>query len=78
MGESILTSRQRRALQRQLTQTRDARVYRRTLALLEVDRGTPIARIAAALARDYFLFRIRSPARLVPPFDSRVPCSCEA
>jgi len=47
-------------------------------AQVDYGTGTTIARIAAALARDYFLFRIRSPARLVPPFDSRVPCSCEA
>jgi transposase len=44
-----LTRWQRLRLQRQLTDTRDARVYRRTLAVLEASRGEPIARIAQTL-----------------------------
>jgi transposase len=44
-----LTRWQRLRLQRQLKDTADARVYRRTLALLEYSRGQPIARIAQAL-----------------------------
>ncbi len=49
MSELVLTSRQRRRLQRQLKAAQDARVYRRTLALLEVERGTPISRLAETL-----------------------------
>src|SRR3982074_3434087 len=49
MSELGLTTWQRRRLLRQLRQTRDVPVYRRTLAVLEVDRGTPISRIAQIL-----------------------------
>lgn len=42
----MLTAGQRWGLWCQLQQTRDARVYRRTLAMLEVDRGKAIAEIA--------------------------------
>ena len=41
---------QRHRLMEQLRQTRDARVYRRTLAVLEVSRGQSIAQVAEALA----------------------------
>src|SRR4051812_9552916 len=49
MSEFALTSGQRRRLQRQRNAAQDARVYRRTLALLEVERGTPIAQLAETL-----------------------------
>src|SRR5262249_38880672 len=44
-----LTRWQRLRLQRQLEGTPDARVYRRTLAVLEYSRGQPVAHIAQAL-----------------------------
>jgi transposase len=49
MSELVLTPGQRRRLQSQLKAAQDARVYRRTLALLEVDRGIPISRLAQTL-----------------------------
>lgn len=45
----ILTAGQRNRLRRQLQQTSDARVYRRTLAVLEVAQGRPVAQVARAL-----------------------------
>ena len=44
-----LTRWQRQRLQRQLKRAQDARVYRRTLAILDYDRGEPISRIARRL-----------------------------
>jgi transposase len=44
-----LTYWQRRHLERQFRSTRDARVYRRTLAVLEVARGEPVAAVARRL-----------------------------
>ena len=44
-----LTPRQRRRLQDQLRRTLDARVHRRTLAILEFDRGRRVADIAQGL-----------------------------
>lgn len=44
-----LTTWQRRRLELQLHSTRDARIYRRTLALLEVGRGEPVADVARRL-----------------------------
>src|SRR5262249_58322851 len=44
-----LTAGQRRRLRRQLHQTPDARVYRRTLALLELGQGKPVADVARTL-----------------------------
>lgn len=44
-----LTWRQRQRLQKQLQQTHDVRIYRRTLALLEYERGESIDRIAERL-----------------------------
>ena len=44
-----LTAWQRRRLQRLLEQTQDARLYRRTLAIPEIGRGAPIARVARTL-----------------------------
>jgi transposase len=49
MSQLQLTSWQRRRLQRQLHQTRDAALYRRTLALLEIDRGQSAAEVARML-----------------------------
>src|SRR5579872_4240783 len=49
MNRLRLTSGQRRGLQRQLQETPEARVYRRTLALLEYSRGRSVADIAASL-----------------------------
>jgi transposase len=44
-----LTYWQRRHLERQLRSTRDARVYRRTLAVLDVAQGEPVASVARRL-----------------------------
>lgn len=49
MNEWMLTSAQRCDLELQLRQTRDAHVFRRTLAVLEVSRGTPVAQVADQL-----------------------------
>lgn len=49
MDTLTLTYRQRRHLERQLHSTRDARVYRRTLAVLEVAQGEPVASVARRL-----------------------------
>jgi len=49
MDTLVLTAWQRRGLQRQLQQTRDAHVFRRTLAVLEFSRGRPIVAIARTL-----------------------------
>lgn len=49
MSRSSLTSAQRRRLRRQLHHTHDARLYRRTLAILEVSRGQPVAQVAQSL-----------------------------
>src|SRR5581483_11474298 len=49
MSRLHLTSWQRRRLRRQLAQTLDARLLRRTLAVLEFDSGRPVAEIADPL-----------------------------
>src|SRR4051812_8857899 len=49
MSRLRLTSRQRTRLRQQLLETRDARLYRRTLAILELARGRPAADIADML-----------------------------
>jgi transposase len=49
MSRLDLTAWQRRRLRRQLSQARDARLYRRTLAVLELDRGRPASDIARML-----------------------------
>ena len=49
MSRFRLTSRQRRDLEEQLTRTPDARVYRRTLALLQLDRGKGLFEVAQEL-----------------------------
>lgn len=50
MSRLQLTYWQRRRLRRQLAGTRDAHLYRRTLAVLEFDRGRSAADIAAMLS----------------------------
>jgi transposase len=50
MSELDLTPGQLRRLRKQLKHTSDARVYRRTLAVLEVARGTPVSQVAQTLA----------------------------
>src|SRR4051794_32463692 len=49
MSQLYLTAWQRRRLRRQLTETLDARVLRRTLAVLEFDGGRPAADLARML-----------------------------
>jgi transposase len=49
MSRLNLTSWQRRRLRRQLAETRDARLFRRTLAVLEFDHGRSAADIARML-----------------------------
>ncbi len=49
MDKLKLTAWQRRRLRRQLKETRDARLYRRTLAILEVDRGRSVLDLAFSL-----------------------------
>lgn len=49
MSVFSLTARQRRRLREELAHCRDARLYRRVLALLEVDAGRPIAQVAQSL-----------------------------
>lgn len=49
MATLTLTPWQRRALRRQLQQTRDAHVYRRTLAILEVAQSKPVSQVAQTL-----------------------------
>jgi transposase len=47
--DKLLTGKHRRQLERQLRKTHDVRLYRRTLAVLEYDRGQSIAAIARTL-----------------------------
>jgi transposase len=49
MNRRKWTPAQRRSLKHQLHQTQDARVYRRTLALLEYSRGRSVSAIASSL-----------------------------
>jgi transposase len=49
MSETKLSKRERRQIREKLRQTRDARQYRRLLAILEQDAGTPIVEIARRL-----------------------------
>ena len=49
METITLTAWERRRLQPQLRTTRDARLYRRTLAVLEVARGESVASVACRL-----------------------------
>ena len=50
MSEFGLTASQRRWLRGKLNHCEDARHYRRLLAILEVDRGEPVAEVARRLA----------------------------
>src|SRR5215210_4584872 len=49
MGRYPIPASRRRPVERQLRSTADARVYRRTLAVLEVARGRPVAEVARSL-----------------------------
>jgi transposase len=49
MTTLTLTRSQRYCLRQQLRHTQDAALYRRTLAILEIDRGKPLAQVARAL-----------------------------
>jgi transposase len=49
MDTITLSTYQRRRLQRQLRAARDARLYRRTLAVLDVARGEPVTSVARRL-----------------------------
>lgn len=49
MGILFLTPSQRYRLRQQLVHAQDAALYRRTLALLEIDQGKPLAQVAASL-----------------------------
>jgi len=44
-----LSKRERRQLERQLRKSQDVRLYRRTLAILQVDRGATVTEVALAL-----------------------------
>jgi transposase len=50
MNTGFLTASQRQRLRAQLRQARSVRLYRRTLALLEVDAGIAVTQVADALA----------------------------
>jgi len=49
MRELALTRKQRYRLRQQLKHTQDASLYRRTLGVLELDRGKPLAQLARSL-----------------------------
>jgi transposase len=49
MSKAKLTTRERRQLRTKLRQVRDARLYRRVLAMLEYDRGEPVSAVAELL-----------------------------
>jgi predicted transcriptional regulator len=49
MRELALHRSQRYRLRQQLKHTRDASLYRRTLALVELDKGKPLAQVARSL-----------------------------
>jgi transposase len=52
MGAWRLSAAQRRRLERELARTRDAALFRRILALLEVDAGCPVGEVAQRLRVD--------------------------
>ena len=52
MRAGCLTAAQRRALERELARARDAALFRRILALLEVDAGYPVGEVAQRLRVD--------------------------
>src|SRR6266478_1996524 len=49
MPDIVLKRRHRYQLQKQLKHAQDASLYRRTLAILEIDQGKPVAAVAEAL-----------------------------
>src|SRR5688572_31570214 len=49
MRELVLNRKQRYRLRQQLKHCQDASLYRRTLAILELDKGQPLALIARSL-----------------------------
>jgi len=49
MHDFRLTTRQRRQLQAELKAAKDVRTFQRTLALLELDQGRPLAQVATTL-----------------------------
>src|SRR5437879_11874145 len=49
MTSFVLNRRNRFQLQRQLKHSQDAALYRRTLAILEIDQGKPVGAVAEAL-----------------------------
>jgi transposase len=49
MSKLSLTSYERRKLRQQLHDTNDARLYRRLLAVLQIDQGTPVSEVARLL-----------------------------
>lgn len=70
------TSTQRKALEAELARTREVGVFRRTLALLEADRGRPIAEVARLLRVDRrsvhrWLQRFATDRRIVALADRR-------
>ena len=73
MTKLTLTKKQRRQLERQLKNTHDARLYRRTLAVLEYDRGKSIVEIARTLrVNRRSIYRCAGPAIFAP---ARVPAA---
>jgi transposase len=69
MSRLHLTARQRRQLHDQLRTARTARLYRRTLALVEAAQGKPIAHIARSLGvsrRSFYYWQQRYTARHDP------------
>jgi hypothetical protein len=49
MSNLELTAYERRKLRQQLHETTDARLYRRVLALLQIDQGKPVSEVAGLL-----------------------------
>jgi transposase len=49
MTDIVLNRRHRYQLQQQLKHAQDAALYRRTLAILQIDQGKPVAEVAEAL-----------------------------
>lgn len=49
MSKAKLTARERHQMRAKLRQARDVRLYRRTLAMLECDRGEPVSAVAELL-----------------------------
>jgi len=83
MCQLDLTRQERRRLEKHLKTTRDVRVYRRTLALLELDEGRSVADTARmlhmsreAVYRWVAIYSAaRRPSALVPVRELKVECS---